>query len=159
MLTPLDIQNAVFHRSFRGYNETEVDEFLDRVVVEYEQLLRENLALKEQVAAAQQVAAAAQQAPATQPAPAERHPAVGPSPAEEEPLSRSTERQAERERLAAELEGLRQAVREEGMRLEALRQQRRLFATQFQAMLESYRTMLMADEGRSGAGDGGPELP
>lgn len=158
MLTPLDIQNAVFHRSFRGYNEAEVDEFLDRVVVEYEQLLRENLALKEQAAGVHQVAAAAPQGATCQPTAEDSYPSVGPVPAEEVP-DRSAERRAEQERLAAELDGLRQAVREESMRLEALRQQRRLFATQFQAMLDSYRTMLVADEGRSRAGGDSPELP
>lgn len=50
MLTPLDIQNAVFHRSLRGYDEKEVDDFLDRVVVEYEQMYRENLDMKEELA-------------------------------------------------------------------------------------------------------------
>ena len=47
MLTPLDIHNQEFKRSFRGYNEDEIDEFLDRVVKDYEQLYRENVELKE----------------------------------------------------------------------------------------------------------------
>ncbi len=47
MLTPLDIHNKEFKRSFRGYNEEEVDEFLDRVIKDYEQLYRENIDLKE----------------------------------------------------------------------------------------------------------------
>lgn len=47
MLTPLDIHNKEFKRSFRGYNEDEIDEFLDKVVKDYEQLYRENLDLKE----------------------------------------------------------------------------------------------------------------
>jgi len=49
MLTPLDIHNKEFKRSFRGYNEDEVDEFLDRVVKDYEQLYRENIDLKETI--------------------------------------------------------------------------------------------------------------
>lgn len=49
MLTPLDIHNKEFKRSFRGYSEDEVDEFLDRVVKDYEQLYRENLDLKETI--------------------------------------------------------------------------------------------------------------
>ncbi|MEG6585970.1 DivIVA domain-containing protein [Dendrosporobacter sp. 1207_IL3150] len=49
MLTPLDIHNKEFKRGFRGYNEDEVDEFLDRVVKDYEQLYRENLDLKETI--------------------------------------------------------------------------------------------------------------
>lgn len=49
MLTPLDIHNQEFKRSFRGYNEDEIDEFLDRVVKDYEQLYRENVELKETI--------------------------------------------------------------------------------------------------------------
>lgn len=47
MLTPLDIHNKEFRRSFRGYDEREVDEFLDRVIKDYEQLYRDNIELKE----------------------------------------------------------------------------------------------------------------
>jgi DivIVA domain-containing protein len=136
MLTPLDIQNAVFHRSFRGYNENEVDEFLDRVVLEYEQLLRENLALKEQLAGRGEAAAAG---PAI---------AVGPVVATK-PAAAAGE-PAETGRLTAELDRLRLAVREERQRLEALRHQRRLFATQFRAMLESYQTVLLREVGEAG---------
>lgn len=51
MLTPLDIQNHEFKKSFRGYNEDEVDEFLDRIVADYEKILRENEKLKEKAGA------------------------------------------------------------------------------------------------------------
>lgn len=47
MLTPLDIHNKEFKRGFRGYSEEEVDEFLDRVIKDYEKLYRENIDLKE----------------------------------------------------------------------------------------------------------------
>ncbi|RJQ25942.1 MAG: DivIVA domain-containing protein [Peptococcaceae bacterium] len=47
MLTPLDIQKKEFRRAFRGYNEEEVDSFLDRVVEDYENLLKENQKLQE----------------------------------------------------------------------------------------------------------------
>lgn len=46
-LTPLDIYNKEFKRSLRGYNEDEVNEFLDEVVREYEALIREHDELKE----------------------------------------------------------------------------------------------------------------
>ncbi|HEY3426781.1 MAG TPA: DivIVA domain-containing protein [Negativicutes bacterium] len=49
MLTPLDIHNKEFKRSFRGYNEEDVDEFLDRVIKDYEQLYRENIEIKETI--------------------------------------------------------------------------------------------------------------
>lgn len=50
MLTPLDIHNKEFKRSFRGYNEDEIDDFLDQVVNDYEKLFRENDNLKEELA-------------------------------------------------------------------------------------------------------------
>ena len=49
MLTPLDIHNKEFKKSFRGYNEEEVDEFLDKVIKDYEQLYRENIEIKENI--------------------------------------------------------------------------------------------------------------
>ena len=53
MLTPMDIHNKDFKRSFRGYNEDEIDDFLDKVVNDYEKLFRENDRLKEDLARAQ----------------------------------------------------------------------------------------------------------
>ncbi|ARU62326.1 cell division protein DivIVA [Tumebacillus avium] len=49
-LTPLDIHNKEFGRSFRGYDEDEVNEFLDRVIKDYEGLIRENRDLEEKLA-------------------------------------------------------------------------------------------------------------
>ena len=50
MLTPVDIHNKEFGRSFRGYNEDEIDDFLDQVVNDYEKLYRENGQLKDELA-------------------------------------------------------------------------------------------------------------
>ena len=47
MLTLLDIHNKEFKRSFRGYSEADVDEFLDEIVKDYEQLYRDNIEQKE----------------------------------------------------------------------------------------------------------------
>ncbi|MDI6603966.1 MAG: DivIVA domain-containing protein [Thermoanaerobacteraceae bacterium] len=49
MLTPMDIHNKEFKRSFRGYNENEVDEFLDKVSEDYEILYKENSDLKDRI--------------------------------------------------------------------------------------------------------------
>lgn len=49
MLTPIDIHNKEFKRSFRGYNEDEIDDFLDRVGNDYEKLYRENRQLQENI--------------------------------------------------------------------------------------------------------------
>lgn len=49
MLTPMEIHNHEFKKGFRGYNENEVDDFLDRIVNDYEAVLRENDKLKNQL--------------------------------------------------------------------------------------------------------------
>jgi cell division initiation protein len=51
MLTPLDIQNKEFGKSFRGYKETEVDSFLDEIIVDYEKIYKENIELKDKIGA------------------------------------------------------------------------------------------------------------
>ncbi len=48
-ITPMDIEQQQFARSFRGYNEEEVDNFLDRIAKDYEDLLNENVKLKEEI--------------------------------------------------------------------------------------------------------------
>ncbi|MFD1018099.1 DivIVA domain-containing protein [Thalassobacillus hwangdonensis] len=48
-LTPLDIHNKEFTRGFRGYDEDEVNEFLDQVIKDYEMVIREKKGLEEQV--------------------------------------------------------------------------------------------------------------
>ena len=45
-LTPLDIHNKEFGRKLRGYDEDEVNEFLDQVIKDYEALMRENKELQ-----------------------------------------------------------------------------------------------------------------
>jgi cell division initiation protein len=49
-LTPLDIHNKEFSRKLRGYDEDEVNEFLDQVIKDYEALIRENKELQNRVA-------------------------------------------------------------------------------------------------------------
>ena len=45
-LTPLDIQNKTFPTKMRGYNQDEVDDFLDLVVRDYEELTQRNRELE-----------------------------------------------------------------------------------------------------------------
>ena len=49
MLTPLDIQNKEFKKSMRGYKETDVDSFLDEIIVDYEKIYKENIELKDKI--------------------------------------------------------------------------------------------------------------
>lgn len=54
LLTPLDIHNKEFARSFRGYDEDQVNEFLDQIIKDYELLIRDNKELQNQVLALQE---------------------------------------------------------------------------------------------------------
>ncbi len=54
VLTPLDVHNKEFRKSFRGYSEEEVDEFLDQVVRDYEEMLREIDRLKNELGQAEE---------------------------------------------------------------------------------------------------------
>ena len=49
MLTPLEIDNKTFPRVFKGYNETEVDDFLDQIAADYGKLYKENAELKNEI--------------------------------------------------------------------------------------------------------------
>lgn len=49
-LTPVEIQQKVFRLAFRGYNERDVDEFLDRITENLAALHEENKRLQERVA-------------------------------------------------------------------------------------------------------------
>lgn len=48
-LSPLDIHNKEFTRSFRGYSEDEVNEFLEQIMKDLEILLREKKELEDKV--------------------------------------------------------------------------------------------------------------
>lgn len=50
MLTPLDIENKKFKKRLFGYSELEVEEFLTKVVENYERLYRENIEFKDKIA-------------------------------------------------------------------------------------------------------------
>ena len=50
-LTPMDITNKEFKKSLRGFDCEEVDEFLDKVVEDYEFIYKENSSLKEKIKA------------------------------------------------------------------------------------------------------------
>ncbi|HSI68165.1 MAG TPA: DivIVA domain-containing protein [Planococcus sp. (in: firmicutes)] len=48
-LSPLDIHNKEFSRGFRGYQEDEVNGFLDQIIKDYELLMKENKELTERL--------------------------------------------------------------------------------------------------------------
>lgn len=48
-ITPMEINNKEFKKSFRGYDIDDVEDFLDQVVEDYEKLYKENNALREKL--------------------------------------------------------------------------------------------------------------
>lgn len=53
-LTPQDIVRKEFREAFRGYNQAEVDLFLDEIVEEYTRVAEDNQKMKVRIAALQQ---------------------------------------------------------------------------------------------------------
>ncbi len=49
-LTPVDIHNKEFSRKIRGYDEDEVNSFLDQIIKEFEIILREKKELEDKLA-------------------------------------------------------------------------------------------------------------
>jgi cell division initiation protein len=60
-LTPRDINEKQFHDAWRGYNQEEVDDFLDRVAEAVERLHRENESLRRRISDLDQVVAHARE--------------------------------------------------------------------------------------------------
>ncbi len=48
-MTPLDIENKEFNKSFRGYDIDEVDIYLKKVLQEFEKIYQENQTLKNKI--------------------------------------------------------------------------------------------------------------
>lgn len=56
--TAREIHEKQFHDAWRGYNQEEVDDFLDRIAASYERLQRENAALQKRIGELDQAVAA-----------------------------------------------------------------------------------------------------
>lgn len=61
-LTPMEIFNKDFKQAMRGYDVNEVNEFLDVIIRNYEEILKENEYLKEQLKTSKKQNTARQQA-------------------------------------------------------------------------------------------------
>lgn len=50
MLTPADIENKVFKKvKFSGYDINDVEDYLEKIIVDYEKLFKENLEMKDKM--------------------------------------------------------------------------------------------------------------
>jgi cell division initiation protein len=137
-LTPLDIRHKEFRNALRGYNEDEVDVFLDEVADEVERLFKENIDLSERLEHAgervrsyQEIEQTLQNTLVTAQKSAED--IVGGARKESELVARDAELKA-KEIIQAAL-GERQKIHAELMRTKRAEGE---FRQQFRAMLEAY---------------------
>ncbi|MCR3956087.1 MAG: DivIVA domain-containing protein [Gudongella sp.] len=49
MITPLDIQNKNFKKTFRGFSPREVNSFLNEMIDDYERMYKENIEYKDKI--------------------------------------------------------------------------------------------------------------
>lgn len=49
MLRPIDIQNQSFDKKVKGYDVDQVDDFLDKIIHDYELILKDNQALRDKL--------------------------------------------------------------------------------------------------------------
>ncbi len=49
MMTPIEVQKKDFKKAMRGYNKSEVNDFIDKVYYEFDKIFRENADLKSRI--------------------------------------------------------------------------------------------------------------
>ncbi len=145
-ITPLDIQNKEFERTFRGYDIEDVDEFLDRIAKDLEQLIRENNDYKEQIDLLQEKNKTYHKMEETM------HNAIVVAQETAEEVKKSAKREADLIKKDAEREA-KQFLEEARMRAgrvlgehEELLKRARVFKMRFKAFLETQLTTLDSDE-------------
>jgi len=141
-LTPVDVQNKVFHRTFRGYNTAQVDEFLNAVTSELEFFIEEREKMRVDIEILTQKVVHYTQIEAT----LQNALVLAERTAEER--RRSAEKEAElivqqaRQEAKEILDGASAQLRQVQAEIEHLRQQRERFALEFEAILRTHLEML-----------------
>ena len=145
MLTPLDIQNQEFRRVLRGYSEDEVDDFLDRVVADFETLLKQNQQLRDEVEELRSRVEQYRQLENT------LHSALIVAQETAEEVKQSARKEAQLIVREAEEDALRIAkaaearVREAEERLAQMQREAQAFRAQLRSLLESHLELLRND--------------
>lgn len=145
-LNPLDIYNKEFKKSAFGYNNKEVDEFLDDVGIAYERLLKdlnnlqqENDELKNKIEDFEDMENKLHKTLDTmQETISER---IEQADNEARMITKEARMKAEKIKENAQTE-----VHSEKRKLEQLREQRNFFKIRFQTLLESHLEMIKEDE-------------
>lgn len=145
-LTPLDIHNKSFSKGFRGYDEDEVNEFLEQVMKDYELVLREKRDLEEHLEALNEKLSHFNNIEET----LNKSIIVAQEAAEE--LKRNTQKEAklilkEAEKNADRIvnESLSKA-RKIAMEIEELKKQSKVFRTRFTMLVEAQLDLIKSDD-------------
>lgn len=145
-LTPIDIHNKEFGRSFRGYNSEEVNDFLERVSKEFEGLIKENTGLSDQVSQLQEKLEHYQKLEET------LHNAIVVAQETAEEVKRNANKEAELIRKEAEKEAQRivEEARYKSSRIvaehEELYKQARVFKMRFRSFIEAQLASLEMED-------------
>lgn len=145
-LTPLDIQQRMFNKSFRGYDENDVNEFIGRISRDYEGVYSENRNLREQVDRLKDQVHDYIELERTL-----KQTLVSAQKTSQE-LKSNAERESELILKEAELKAERvlQEAREEAKALmreiQQLRKQKRLFKIELRNMLDAFKEILHEDD-------------
>lgn len=145
-LTPMDIHNKEFERSFRGYSVEDVDEFLDRVAKDMEQLIREAAELKDQLNSVKEKISTYQKLEETM------HNAIMVAQEAADDVKQSANREADMIRREAEREGQRiiEDARYRASRIlvenEDLHKQAQIFKMRFRSFMEAQLAALEMEE-------------
>jgi DivIVA domain-containing protein len=134
-LTPSDVRAQEFHRGFRGYDPTQVDEFKSRVAEELERLLRERTKLEERLQGFQEQLRAFR----------ERERAMNEALLAAQQLRVAAVEQAEREAEAILREARSDSLRLVGQAQEEerqIRERQEMLHRQFAAYLANFRALL-----------------
>ena len=158
MLTPTDIENKIFKKTkFNGYDINDVEDYLEKIIVDYEKLYKENVEMKdkidnlqESVAYYKSIEVGIDQTMGNAQTEAENIKEEALNLADKikkEAMKEVAEiRKNEEEKVAIQLEGLKKDIMAKEIELEEKKKQLQIYKVKTIAMLEAQIKILNEDE-------------
>lgn len=158
MLTPTDIENKIFKKTkFNGYDINDVEDYLEKIIVDYEKLYKENIEMKdkidnlqESVAYYKSIEVGIDQTMGNAQTEAENIKEEALNLADKikkEAMKEVAEiRKNEEEKVAVQLEGLKKDIMAKEIELEEKKKQLQIYKVKTIAMLEAQIKILNEDE-------------
>ncbi len=158
MLTPTDIENKIFKKTkFNGYDINDVEDYLEKIIVDYEKIYKENIEMKdkidnlqESVAYYKSIEVGIDQTVGNAQTEAENIKEEALNLADKikkEAMKEVAEiRKNEEEKVAAQLDGLKKDIMAKEIELEEKKKQLQIYKVKTIAMLEAQIKILNEDE-------------